>query len=365
LAESLIAQAAAKRNFHSLDGVRGIAALLVVLFHYHAYVSPLEVQSAYLAVDLFFLMSGFVLGHAYEEKIAAGMTLKRFFLMRFVRLYPLYLIGTLLAIGVPVVGLLLHRSLGWTWEMMVFAAVPALLMLPGPSNGMAGPVFYPFNGPAWSLFFEILVNVLYAALLRLRAPVVEKSLFLLAVPVLIFAAFSFGSLNGWQVPQWWIALVRTVFSFFLGVQMIRFFRSGKLPRVRVPPAFALVAAIVMLVAGPPEAWRALYDIVCVCLVFPVIIWLCVTNEPRAMTRVYSFLGLISYPLYVIHVPALYLVDRAGERLWQSSPARYAPWIGFILLAVLVALSWVLAVTYDIWARRRLAQMLGQRAGKVP
>src|SRR5882757_3316593 len=97
------------RVFHTLDALRGIAAIGVVTFHMKQLFAPIAASGGYLAVDLFFMMSGVVLSHAYEGRFRAGMGTFDFMRTRLIRLYPLYFLGTMLGIAVTVASLLGHN----------------------------------------------------------------------------------------------------------------------------------------------------------------------------------------------------------------------------------------------------------------
>jgi len=375
MAESLAQSAAEKRTFHTLDGLRGVAAILVAALHYGDLVKPLHVGSGYLAVDIFFVMSGFVLALAYEARLRSTMSAGRFLVLRLVRLYPLYILGTLIGIVIPLAGVALGLSRGWEARDLILAIIPALLLLPVPPAGMTGstssalatPALYPFNAPAWSLSFEVVINVVYAATIRLPQRTFMPAILTVSGAGVIATAFGQGLLQGgWVWTDWWVGLVRVTWSFFLGVLFYRLYSGGGLPKLRFPPILALAAvAVLMCISVPDGTPRALYDALCVVVLFPLLVWLCICNEPTRGVRIYAVLGLISYPLYVIHVPIRYLVERVVIRVVGGNPEDFAPWIGVLVIAGLVALSWVLAATYDIWARQRLGRLVGQRPPKVP
>lgn len=374
MAQSLARSAAAKRTFHTLDGLRGVAAVLVVAWHYASYIAPLRVQSGYLAVDLFFVMSGFVLAHAYGERLRGGMGAGRFMLVRLIRLYPLYLLGTLIAALIPIAGLLFQVSEQWSWPGLLLALVPALLMLPRPPIAITGAelnarlpdALHPLNPPAWSLFYELAVNLAFAATLRIRHRlflplVIGASAIGLAAAILLH-----GSANaGWRWDEWWMATIRVSFSFFTGVFFYRAHAGGTLPRLKCPPLLALGAAALLICLGVPPEWRAAYDLFSIALALPLVVWLCVCNEPKRGLRLYSVLGLISYPLYITHESWHYPVDRIMYHVFQARAEGFAPWSGIGLIVLFLGVSWLFAATYDVWARRRLGALAAQQVPRVP
>lgn len=167
-----------KPHYELLDGLRGVAALLVVIYHvFEGYAfssgAPLieGMNHGYLAVDFFFMLSGFVIAYAYDSRWQSTLTLKNFALRRLVRLHPMVLMGAVLG----VITFVLQGSQQWDGTHMALSAVMwALLMamfmipaLPGCGYEVRGNgEMFPLNGPTWSLFFEYIGNVLYALVLR-------------------------------------------------------------------------------------------------------------------------------------------------------------------------------------------------------
>jgi peptidoglycan/LPS O-acetylase OafA/YrhL len=143
-----------------MNGLRGIAALLVVIWHGGSdRFGILWPPAAYLAVDLFFVLSGFVIAHSYRGRFATGMTVRQFFIVRMVRFYPLYILGTAISC-VSLIGTLLHH--GSETRVSEISSLPfAIAMLPTPSSDLSS-ILYPLNAPAWSLFMEIIINLTYA-----------------------------------------------------------------------------------------------------------------------------------------------------------------------------------------------------------
>lgn len=359
-------EAASRRTFHTLDGLRGVAAITVVLYHYRDAVAPVRFDSAYLAVDLFFALSGFVLAFAYGEALASSLRPARFLLLRVVRLYPLYLLGVAIALAPALGALVLGRAQTWTWPSMALAAPSALAFLPSPPLPGRPPVLYPFDEPAWSLAFELAINLVFALLIRWRLARAMPAIVALAGLAIVATGLAHGSLDGGsEWPGWWIGLARVSLSFFLGVALFQTHAAGRLPALRCPAWALLGATGVLLWYAPPPDWRPGYDILCVLLLFPAIVALAVSNEPRRGVDALAVLGLLSYPLYTIHVPCQTLLLGTLDRLLGDQVARYAPWTGFALVGGLFIVSWLLATTYDPIVRRWLGRHLGFAVPRVP
>lgn len=367
--EALAREAARARVFHTLDALRGVAAITVMLGHYDLYLTPYRLGSAYLAVDLFFLMSGFVLARAYGRRFEEGLSAGRFLSMRLVRLYPLYAIGTLLTVVVAASGLIVGASMAWTWSSLLRALVPAIAMLPAlPVPGVRSGL-YPLDGPAWSLFYELIVNILLVLTWRFVSGRGAWVFIVAGLVGLVVATSLLPGLNGGSIwGEWGAALARVSFSFFLGVAIERLFerqsRAGRVFTLRCPPAILLIVSVVALSVDPGPTLRPLYDLVCVVVVFPPLVWLCLTNEPRAGVRMFATLGLISYPLYVVHVPASYVLTRGIQHAAGRDPLSLAPWVGLVMVAMLLPFSWMLARYVDVPARRRLARAVGLGTARV-
>jgi peptidoglycan/LPS O-acetylase OafA/YrhL len=282
-----VPQASTTHRFVVLDGCRGLAALSVVLYHAGtARGLPWLGGRAYLAVDFFFVLSGFVLAHAYEPRLRVrSLSPLEFYGIRFRRLWPMAIIGTLL--GVALLG-----SRSWsTLLALVFAA----LLLPDLQPGASA---FPLNPPQWSIFLEIAANYLYA----LIAPRLMRRVLLSAVGVsalwLAVDTLRAGDANH-------IDAARVMFGFFVGVAIYRVWHAG----VRVNTASATLVAIALAVClfapAMPHIGVAATDAATQLLAFPLLVWLGASASvgPR-VSRACEIAGVASYPLYALHYPVL-------------------------------------------------------------
>ncbi len=137
------------RRFVTLDALRGAGAVTVMAGHAGPLLGGYTPPLYYLAVDMFFVLSGFVISHAYDDKMAAGMRPLEFLRARVKRLYPIYLVGLLL--GLVSVLFSNPHALSLTQAALTFFC--GLFALPSPPMEPLGALF-PLNGPYWSLFFE-------------------------------------------------------------------------------------------------------------------------------------------------------------------------------------------------------------------
>lgn len=343
-----------RHQYHTLDGMRGVAAMLIVLFHTGDFFGGLRFPESYLAVDLFFVLSGFVIARAYHSRLAAGMSGAGFLRVRLIRFYPLYALGTLLGLVSAAASVLAgNNAAGWSPATLAVNAGLALLMLPSPLT----PQLYPLNAPSWSLLFELIVNLLYGYLHGWLTRVRLLSIAALAALGLVAGALACGNLDAGY--QWTAALngvPRVAYSFTMGLLIAQGRR-----RVRPWPSWLLLALVLLLLcAHPAPSWQAGYDLLAVLFGFPLLVWLASQSEPRwpPLRRFYAFSGAISYALYVLHVPAALLLNNAAKKLARLEPATLAPWSGVVLVVLLVGGCWVLDRAYDQPLRRWLS---GRRA----
>lgn len=318
------------RRFATLDALRGIAAILVMVFHAGKR-SPFEVTGGYLAVDLFFGLSGFVIALAYDQRLREGLGLARFTCNRLIRIYPMYLAGLLLG------------SVLYGWSLSPF------VLLPDPTSTK----LLPANVPMWSLLTELIVNVAFA-LLAIRTG--RRGL--IGILVLSGGALAWGIV--WKgdanAGAFWkdagIGLLRTVFSFALGVALYRLHRHFKPARRETWLAGLLLPALAALLIFAPLD-RTGWDMLCIFVLMPVLLWLGTLWElprHRLGQQLGQVLGDISFPLYCLHGPIILIMLRRGSEseLWLS-------------FACLLAAAWAMDRWVDRPLRARLAALRWTRA----
>jgi peptidoglycan/LPS O-acetylase OafA/YrhL len=347
------------RVFHTLDGLRGVAAIGVVVFHLQQAFAPIATPGGYLAVDLFFLMSGVVISHSYESRFRAGMGTLDFMRARLIRLYPLYLLGTLLGIVVTLASLHGRNSQHWDPSSLLQAALPALFLLPNFSGRPVNEMF-PLNIPCWSLFFEILVNLLFVMFWPLLTWRRLLGVVVLTGGAVAFAAVHTGSLDqGSTASSFAVGLARTVFGFSVGVLIAR--RVGQAPRRQSNLGFLAIVAVVVIAttAWPGGAQRAIWDAICVLVIFPVVVyWGTLVDPGSRLRRIATFLGVTSYAIYVLHSPLSSVLNSASRSVaGGAGVSAGAPWLGFVVLAVLLTGCWLVDQHIDMPIRRRLSRIV--------
>ena len=338
--------------YRTFDGLRGLAALLVATRHLGPFLGPLSFPESFLAVDLFFLLSGFVVARAYEPRLLAGGFFRQFLAIRLIRLYPLYLAGLGFALLLRLF-MLDKEGDAWTMKMIVETAALALLMAPGPKGATTGG--YSLNSPSWTLLPEIALNLVYAAVARhIRVKQLWAVIGVCAAG-LVLAGLHHGTLDlGYTDATRWAVPFRMGFSFLLGVVMYRL-----TPDARVATSLKAVASIVALGAGlmvtPPPGLRLAYEFALVFLVFPPLVLWAAHFEPKGrIAEIMGWIGGVSYAIYTVHEPLGRLLYEMLHRLVDFDVWTYAPLSGLIFLSGLCLFATLLDRAFDRPTRKALS-----------
>jgi peptidoglycan/LPS O-acetylase OafA/YrhL len=357
-----------KQHFEVLDGLRGSAAILIVIFHLFNYSFGFRgpwalVKHAYLAVDFFFALSGFVVAYAYDDRWTR-MTTLQFFRIRLIRLHPLVLLGATIGL----LGYLLD-PFGKTFNhtsvpMLLLAYVLSLLLLPTTPVGGRHNESQALNGPAWSLMQEYLGNIAYALILRRLRTVTLAIIFALSGLALVLAANNKGLLDGgWDYPEIWMAPLRLTVSFVLGLWLYRIHNRVRLPKIGLLLlTLVLVICFQMPVFPKVGAYslNGLYDVACVMLLFPLII-LCGAHSDAGtgMIRLCKLSGRLSYPLYITHIAFVYVLANFALTRHPSTDVILTGI--FVVLPLVIFVAWLALKFYDEPVRVWLTRRYGKRA----
>lgn len=356
-----------KAHFEVLDGLRGSAALLVVLFHIQGITvfwdgAKVILHHAPLAVDFFFALSGFVIGYAYDDRWGR-MSAGEFLVLRLIRLHPLVILGVLLGFASYLLDPLAGTAQNVPLQKVLIALALGLLLLPAPSLPNRWTDTHPLNGPCWSLLQEYVGNVAYAFLLRHLADRTLGLLSLACGAALVACGVYLGSLD--QGSAWdsvWMAPVRLCFPFVTGLWLYRV--RGRLPKVRLgwlPLTVIMVAAMAFPTLPEVDGIKinGLYEAACVVLLFPFIVLAGSHSDAgRGMIGLCRMSGRISYPIYITHFPFLYV--------WMNYVANDKPpdgrmlGIGLALIPLLIGVAWLAYTFWDEPIRRRLRNALARR-----
>ena len=325
-----------KPHYPILDGLRGTAALLVVIYHlFEAYYPvPAEhpMHHGYLAVDFFYLLSGFVVGYAYDDRWGK-MTIWGFFKIRLIRLYPLVILGTFIgAIGFyfdPYTNGMAHVNI----LQLIGVMLIGFTMMPAPDIRGWGET-HPLDGPCWSLFQEYFANILYALIGRhLNKIGLGIVVFISAIALVIASNWHGDVAYGWGYSSLWFAVIRMMYPFFAGLLLFRF---GKL--IVIPNAYIFCSLFLMLLFFlPTTKYNGFYEAACIIFAFPIIVAAGAGGKVDGYwARVCKFSGEISYPIYILHYPFIYIYT---AWISEKKPTPSAIWpvaIGLFFLFIILA-----------------------------
>lgn len=323
-----------KQHYPILDGLRGVAAIMVVLFHILELFSNGDhskqiINHGYLAVDFFFILSGFVIAYSYDDRWPR-MTLAGFFKRRLIRLHPMIVIGMIWGAalfyfqGSALFPLVDETPLA---QMLIVLLVGmSLVPLPSSMDIRGWAEMHPLNGPAWTLFLEYVANIAYALFLRKLSTRSLVMLCLVAAGLTIQLSVTRGDLiGGWSFneEQLRIGFTRLLFPFAAGLLLARVVKPRFFSRAFVVSSLLLAGSLSLPWIGDHDVkWmNGLYDALIVILLFPLIVVIGASGRVTgAGEKLCNFLGDISYPIYITHYPIIYVFyawTTNGERAFDT------------------------------------------------
>ena len=391
-----------KQHYLILDGLRGAAALMVLWYHVFegfAFAGGTMIENfnhGHLGVDFFFMLSGFVISYAYDDRwkttrlhdnkttSGGGLTIGSFFKRRLIRLQPMVMMGALIGL----ITYLIQGGVRWDgtqmpihWTMIAFLLAMFLIpAYPGaPYDVRGNGEMYPLNGPSWSLFFEYIGNILYALFIRKLSD--KKLAALVGITGALWIGFVVFDVSGYDMigigwtldaVNFFGGLLRMMFPFTLGMLLSRNFNDNSQRSTvnSICPCFKSfveknifwISIVVMFVLFSMPyisktgdiSVNGIYELACIVFVFPLIVWFGAAGNitSRFSTKVCKFLGDISYPLYIVHYPVMYLfyswlIDNKLYTLgdtWQ---------VVLLVMATNIALAYACLKLYDEPIRRWL------------
>ena len=398
-----------KQHYILLDGLRGVTALMVLWYHVFegfAFAGGTMIETfnhGHLGVDFFFMLSGFVISYAYDDRwksprhrdtetpslrqqSVSTVNVWSFFKRRLIRLQPMVVMGAIIGL----ITYLLQGGVRWDGTQMPFHWILVAFFLamflipayPGASYDVRGNgEMYPLNGPSWSLFFEYIGNILYALFIRKLS---NKGLsFLVVITGLLWTGFVIFDISkydmigiGWTLDtvNFFGGLLRMLFPFTLGMLMSRNFNAkSQKPTAK---SFYIAAIVMFILFSMPYITKTgnisvngIYELACIVLVFPLIVWFGASGKPtgKFSMKACKFLGDISYPLYIVHYPVMYLfyswlIDNELYTLGET-------WhIVLLVMATNIALAYICLKLYDEpvrrWLNNRISKIQNLKNSKV-
>ena len=371
-----------KPHYELLDGLRGVAAILVLFYHIFEGFSFAEVTNGagdgiirtlnhgHIAVDFFFILSGFVISYAYDDRWNK-MNTWQFFKRRLIRLHPMLIMGA-------IIGCLAFASVGFErWDgttaptgWVMTALLLTMFMIPAvpsvPYEVRGNGEMFPLNGPGWSLFFEYIGNISYALFMRrMSTRILTTFTILLGIA---HAWFFIGNVSGydmigigWTIDEvnFWGGLVRMLFPFSMGMLIARTFKPRK-----VKGAFWICSVTLVVLFSVPYiassgaiSLNSLYEFICIAFIFPMLVWLGACGTASGTTgKMNRVLGELSYPLYIVHYPIMYIFY---AWLIKNNIYTLDNCLGVAALVIVssIALAFLCLKLYDEPVRRWLTRKL--------
>jgi peptidoglycan/LPS O-acetylase OafA/YrhL len=296
-----------KQHFKALDGMRGVAALSVVVFHFMEMAiynySKLFIGHGFLAVDFFFCLSGFVVGYAYDNRVKQ-MGLKEFFTSRLIRLHPLVILGSVLGLIALFADPFAKGPLGYSAARVALMFLASLFMVPYPAMQERGFNNFNLNAPAWSLFWEYIANIVYATVLVRVSRRWLIFLTVIAGVLLCVVGYNAGALSGgWSGRNFWDGGARVAYSFLAGLLV---YRSRWIIRSRL--GFGVLSVLLVLAFVMPyvrHGW--IREAAVILFYFPLLVALGAGATLSARSeKLCTFAGDMSYPLYMTHYAVIWI-----------------------------------------------------------
>ncbi|NDF12684.1 MAG: acyltransferase [Proteobacteria bacterium] len=323
-----------------LEGWRGVLALSVVFFHFsQLYFDAKYAPWGYLAVDFFFALSGFIIARQYEASIVMRtVDFKKFAIRRLARLYPLYAFSILVAV------LINQYTLEWDSPLKIqdFGFGPSLVMWVIVQLTMTGALFMlpQPNGPTWSVSAEWVVNIVFFGLVWRYRRIPNVLLWsIVACGALYLISVSPQTL---ETPTKNVPMARAIVGFCLGWLIFRYHK--KLPVIQLSYLYVFETVLMII-----TLWMTVYhddvvkaggDYIFELILIPTLITVSLYRGGIIgfifSLPVCTFLGRISYSIYLLHYPLTYLVVHNDWLMSFSSPSLGILYIGILIVVATTA-----------------------------
>lgn len=370
-----------KPRYEILDALRGVAAFIVLFYHHFEAFGPgIRSFHGYLAVDFFFILSGFVIGYSYDDRWKSasnpnGMTFGQFVKRRLTRLHPMYVMGTVIGMLFLMFGMgdLIPGIRDAHWQEILICLCITLVMLPVPARfDVRGTgEMNPFNGNTWTLTFEYIANLLYALVIR------RFNKKLLAVFVGLTALLTIGVGLGWNLfgimearPEYqlntfiggWsfeklqfvLGFCRLLYPFFAGLLLARCIVGKKSSPFMEKYGFLLSALILIAVLVVPyinsesmPRLNGIYEIICILVVFPLVVAIGAQGKVSGKAKKFcKWLGDISYPLYITHSAIIFTLCYGWKANNPGATQDQILFVCFCSIVLSVGIAWASFKLYD-------------------
>jgi peptidoglycan/LPS O-acetylase OafA/YrhL len=361
-----------KPHYEILDGLRGVAAVMVLIFHIfetHSIIhtpdhhKDLIIGHGYLAVDFFFVLSGFVIGYAYDDRWGK-MGFLAFIKRRIIRLQPMVVLGMILGAALFYFGASDEFSLikdTPVWKMLLYLIL-GMLLIPTPASiDIRGwKEMHTLDAPCWSLFYEYIANILYGLFIRKFTKKALSILVVLAGCATLYLTLTQGDVSGgWTFDGHHIhvGFTRLIYPFFAGLLLYRIGKLTQIKRAFFWSSLLLVAVLIVPRVGGEHLWmNGLYEAITIILVFPLIVFMGASGEVKGKyaSKLCKFLGDISYPVYLVNYPLIYVYTG-----WISNTKHTideAKWAALLVFVATIVISYVFMKFIDEpvrqWLRRK-------------
>ncbi len=365
-----------KTHYEVLDGLRGTAAISVILFHIFEMTTPdwehNPLHHAYLAVDFFFMLSGFVVGYAYDDRMAKGAPARialstwDFFKRRLIRLHPMVVAaavaGLLGFLFDPFVGTAQTVGIAISPAKLALIFALSLFLLPTPVLPNTFGETHSINGPSWTLFLEYIANILYGLFGHRLKLWLHILLCAVGAVALVLTALQFNRLGwGWSWKTMWVGPIRLAYPFLMGLLLYRLNLKLRIPQPYLVCSILLVGVFAFPVLGSYAGW---YEAGCVIVAFPFIVLMGAGIDTMRgwLGKLCRFTGQLSYPLYIIHYPLIYVF---GHWAWSTHPAQNTLYlVAGGLFVTEITLATLMLYLYDLPLRAWLTSRFVERKRSV-
>lgn len=313
-----------KHYYEVLDGLRGIAAIIILIFHYLEMIytdySESILGHGFLAVDFFFCLSGFVIGLAYNSRISK-IGLKGFFKNRLIRLHPLVIFGSIIGLTGYLLDPFVDKAIAPDACLIILAFIGSILLIPTPFLPYRGGGLFPYNTPSWSLFYEYIINIFYAFILIRMGKKMLLLFGFICAGWLTFTSYSAGWLiGGWDLGSLIDGFPRVFYSFSAGLIVFRFKLIWKNKFGFLLPLLLLIGIFVF----PHYENDWITESVLVVACFPLILIIGAgASVSGRLQKICLFIGKLSYPLYMTHITTVWIFGNyynmykpEGLKLWS-------------------------------------------------